>query len=754
MVFGKTGHLAIEDDAEGIYDICIMHHFIAPFLVSAIACVSVAFSPVSLRGAYAASVWYVSPDGNDANTCNATMAPCATINGAIGKADGGDVIRVAIGRYTGSGDEVVLLKKSLTLSGGWDTHFAMQIGYSVLDGQNGRRVMSVFDPGAAIDASISRFILQNGYIKFGDGAGIYLNTVGGRLLVTNVVIRNNLVGDPCCTGGGGGAGIFVWSGRLEVRDSAIVSNNVILKDGSAYAGFTNAVASFINTTISNNEGNGALSNFSGEMRLYNSTVAGNSSGINIMGGKLTLSNSIVAQNKQYNCTIPPYYFSTFTSVGYNIIESSKSPYAYGCQLANADMDTDPKLNALIDDDPSQTVRALSIDSPAINAGNPAGCLDSNGNVITSDQRGLPRTGRCDIGASEAVVAITKTPGREILQPGDSILYTIRLRNVSSGGESWLTAITDTLPAQLTYVYGSLTSTIGTAVFSNGVVSWAGMVGPTETQIAYKAQVKTDVPINTTLTNTVTAKWSNITEVAQSPVLVGVRAYLPINTRDVCIVESFHETFDDVFSGWPIINLPSLNTGYENGEYKIRLLRKESIATVKAPVCTPSSYALEVEARWQSDMGNSYGLIFDRGTPKWYGPDFYLFEINTEYSMFRVLQHTPNGFEIWIPPTETNVIFPDRAMNRLTVVRKGSRITLAINGMIVSQDRFSDVDNPHMAGLLVSTHEDNPNADARFDNFRVYKQAPPSTTFARANTTEPSAPVDWPMPDEASLIWVK
>lgn len=726
-----------------------MQRFISSILVFVFACVCI-HSPATLKSVRAAGIWYVSPAGNDANVCNTASAPCATLNGAISKAGDGDDIRVAIGRYTGAGEDVVLLKKSLTLSGGWDTDFVKQTGYSTVDGQNSRRVLNVLDSGASVDASINHFILQNGYVRFGDGAGIYLNSTGGRLRITNVVIRNNLVGDPCCTGGGGGAGIYVGSGRLEVRDSAIVSNRVILKDGSAYAGSGNAI--FVNMTISDNEGEGALSNLGGEMRLYNSTVAGNSSGINMYGGKLTLSNSIIAQNRQYNCIAPPYYFSTVTSLGYNIIESSKR--SYGCQLGPADLDVDPKLNALTVDDPSQMVRPLSINSPAINAGNPAGCTDASGNVIAFDQRGLSRAGRCDIGASEAVVAMGKSASREILLPGDALRYTIRLQNVSGGSESWPTTITDTLPAQLTFVDGSLTSTLGTAVFSNGVVSWAGVVGTGEVQIAYRTRVKTDVPINTPVTNTVTAKWANITEAAQSSALVAVRAYLPINTRDVCLVNSFHETFDDVYSGWPIVNERSLITGYENGEYKATLRQEGVIVSIRAPVCTPSSYALDVDARWQSDMGNSYGLVFDRGVPKWYGPDYYLFEINTEYSMFRVLQHKSNGFEIWIPPTETNAILPGRAMNHLSVVRKGSRITLALNGMIVSDGRFSDVDLPYQAGILISTYDDNPNADARFDNFRVSKQSPPATIFAHASNTEPSVSVDWPLPDEAAVIWMK
>jgi hypothetical protein len=39
-------------------------------------------------------------------------------------------------------------------------------------------------------------------------------------------------------------------------------------------------------------------------------------------------------------------------------------------------------------------------SPAINAGNPNGCTDHEGNPLDADQRGVARVGRCDIGAYE------------------------------------------------------------------------------------------------------------------------------------------------------------------------------------------------------------------------------------------------------------------------------------------------------------------------------------------------------------------
>ena len=50
--------------------------------------------------------------------------------------------------------------------------------------------------------------------------------------------------------------------------------------------------------------------------------------------------------------------------------------------------------------------ALLLGSPAIDGGNPAGCKDAQGNLLKTDQRGMPRpdpedTGGCDMGAYES-----------------------------------------------------------------------------------------------------------------------------------------------------------------------------------------------------------------------------------------------------------------------------------------------------------------------------------------------------------------
>ena len=107
------------------------------FVMAILACVALSvITPVS-QPVHAAGPWYVAPGGSDTNTCTAPSAACATINGALNKPGfvAGDTILVATGVYTGAGDQVVLLNKSVTLSGGWNAGFTTQNGASTIDGQ-------------------------------------------------------------------------------------------------------------------------------------------------------------------------------------------------------------------------------------------------------------------------------------------------------------------------------------------------------------------------------------------------------------------------------------------------------------------------------------------------------------------------------------------------------------------------------------------------------------------------------------------
>jgi hypothetical protein len=107
---------------------------------------------------------------------------------------------------------------------------------------------------------------------------------------------------------------------------------------------------------------------------------------------VTLRNSILAGNTAPSA---PDCSGTLTSAGYNLIGEPA-----GCDFVSSigdQLTADAKLDALTG---SPGYHPLLFGSPAIDAGNPAGCRDNLGNPLDTDQRGVPRARQCDIGAYE------------------------------------------------------------------------------------------------------------------------------------------------------------------------------------------------------------------------------------------------------------------------------------------------------------------------------------------------------------------
>ena len=232
------------------------------------------------------AAWYVSPSGNDSNSCSVPASPCLTINGAISKAISGDVIFVATGTYTGSGSQVVLINESVTLSGGWSAGFISQSGLSTIDGQNARQGVYV---NSNITASLGLFIVKNGSNSGGSGGGVYNS---GNLTISNSSIQNN----SATNGTGGG----VYNNKdLTITNSSVQNNSAY---NSAGIFTTNGSLTLNNTTISNNiasyYGGGVY--YNGSLTANNATISNNiasyGGGIYRSSGSASFKNSILAGN--------------------------------------------------------------------------------------------------------------------------------------------------------------------------------------------------------------------------------------------------------------------------------------------------------------------------------------------------------------------------------------------------------------------------------------------------------------------------
>jgi predicted outer membrane repeat protein len=247
------------------------------------------------------------------------------------------------------------------------------------------------DSGGAIASAAGTCTLTDDVVTknkaSNDGGGLNF-AVAGTASLTRVTLASNTAAD---TGGGMNSDDGV---TVSVSDSTISGNKSKREGGGLDP--SGGVLNLTNTTISGNhsaKGGGIQLEAGGVVTLDNVTIAHNSAreGAGLwteVGSTITLTNTLVAKNSPFDC------FGLVVSNGSNLIGRVD-----GCGIGG---DTtgdivggpkplkpvDPRLGPLSDN-------ALLAGSPAINA------VQGTCPPPAADQRGLPRTGTCDIGAFEA-----------------------------------------------------------------------------------------------------------------------------------------------------------------------------------------------------------------------------------------------------------------------------------------------------------------------------------------------------------------
>lgn len=191
-----------------------------------------------------APLLFTAPNGSG-SICSQSN-PCA-LQTALNQAVDGDTIYFAQGVYTGTGNAVITLTKSITLSGGWDGSTTTPIVLdpktylTTLDGERARRVLFISE---AISPTIDGFVITKGnasdmgggytdIINHDAGGGIYCK--GAAPIIQNNVITNN-VGSTIAGTRAFGGGISISSTLPTIiRYNQILSNtagiNIHLGDG-------------------------------------------------------------------------------------------------------------------------------------------------------------------------------------------------------------------------------------------------------------------------------------------------------------------------------------------------------------------------------------------------------------------------------------------------------------------------------------------------------------------------------------------
>ncbi|MCA9944306.1 MAG: hypothetical protein KC449_12545 [Anaerolineales bacterium] len=244
-------------------------------------------------------------------------------------------------------------------------------------------------------ATLTRVTVQNNTANFVGGGIQNL----GQMTITDSLISGNVAD----LGGGLASGS---STGLTLQNSTIAGNsssaNGIVRGGAGVyntfvMGISNSTISGNETAVANGDGGGIFNN--NLLTVASSTIFGNSAsdqggGLRNASGITTVANTILAQNGE-DCS-----GSGIQSSGYNLASDASCSFtAVGDQTG-----IDPQLGPLQDNGGATPTQALTENSPAFNAGNPA-AVGSSPACPTTDQRGIsrPQGGRCDIGAFEMVV---------------------------------------------------------------------------------------------------------------------------------------------------------------------------------------------------------------------------------------------------------------------------------------------------------------------------------------------------------------
>jgi (2Fe-2S) ferredoxin len=235
------------------------------------------------------------------------------------------------------------------------------------------------------------------------------NTAPGVFNFGTLTIKNSTISGNTASHG---AGVYNQGGAATIENSTISGNRANVGGGGIYNGsgyFTRGRLTITNSTISgnsaNSRGGGLVNSNTCPYSFYCSRDA---------AAALTLNRSLIAGNQANFAPEIENVSSVVNANNFNLFGTNGGAGVSG--FVPGPTDIVPGVSAAqivgplkFNSGPTQT-HALVAGSPAIDAGDPSGCRNSQGALLSTDQRGFARhvdgnndgTARCDIGAVEGV----------------------------------------------------------------------------------------------------------------------------------------------------------------------------------------------------------------------------------------------------------------------------------------------------------------------------------------------------------------
>jgi hypothetical protein len=410
---------------------------------------------------------------------------------AVGAASTGDVIALGSGTYSLTQGTNIVVANSLVFEGAG-------VGSTTIDGSeniNGNsaqvRILKVATGGAAV--TIENLTFTGG----DDGAdenccsGPTFNLNGGGAIFNqsgDLTLQNLAFADNTGSILGGAVSN---SGTLQMHNVSFTSDEAVFGGGLFSRGNVTAAGVTFENDATGATDQAAVYLLSGTAGFTNTTVVGSGGassrggGIHNSGATLTLTSDTLSNNIRGSLQTDQ---GASTSVANTIIGNGFSDGDGDCVASglangnggstataithdlgnNLDQDNscnltaegdvpnvDPMLGPIADNGGPTRTEALQVGSPAIDAGNPATCPPT-------DQRGVTRDSKCDIGAYEYVAPQTGTgdpppsapPGSPALSTAPPSLPTASAPAVGITGASFAGSVDPNgLATQVTFEYG-------------------------------------------------------------------------------------------------------------------------------------------------------------------------------------------------------------------------------------------------------------------------------------------------------------